>query len=218
MPSITVRSIVDRAGVERLLRPRDDIVAERPVAPERGEAARFALAGGPFSRYERTVRVTSSDRRDGGSDGPVDVVEAIDFSLPRGTWRFLMHWPVRRALRHRRDDGKLPWWYPPQRPDARAATVLGLLATLSLVVGYHGTLLSRTMTFAADEFGAGSTAQGDALARRPHRRRARHRPRGAGRPPGPPPDPVASPCSPASPRRWPGRSRPTWRRWPARRP
>jgi MFS family permease len=42
--------------------------------------------------------------------------------------------------------------------------VLGLLATLSLVVGYHGTLLSRTMTFAADEFGAGSAAQGDALA------------------------------------------------------
>ena len=53
---------------------------------------------------------------------------------------------------------------PTPAPDARAATVLGLLATLSLVVGYHGTLLSRTMTFAADEFGAGSAAQGDALA------------------------------------------------------
>ena len=75
-----------------------------------------------------------------------------------------MNWPMRAALRHPRSDGRLPWWYPPQRPDARAATVLGLLATLSLVVGYHGTLLSRTMTFAADEFGAGSAAQGDALA------------------------------------------------------
>ena len=75
-----------------------------------------------------------------------------------------MNWPMRAALRRPRTDGRLPWWYPPQRPDARAATVLGLLATLSLVVGYHGTLLSRTMTFAADEFGAGSAAQGDALA------------------------------------------------------
>ena len=75
-----------------------------------------------------------------------------------------MNWPMRAALRHPRSDGRLPWWYPPQRPDARGATVLGLLATLSLVVGYHGTLLSRTMTFAADEFGAGSAAQGDALA------------------------------------------------------
>src|SRR5690606_41563682 len=52
----------------------------------------------------------------------------------------------------------------PQRPAARAATVLGLLATLSLVVGYHGTLLTQTMTFAADEFGAGTAAQGDAFA------------------------------------------------------
>ena len=191
MPSLTVRSIVDRAGVERLLRPREDIVAERPVAPEAGEAARFALAGGPFSHYERTVTVTPGVGHDGGSDGesdgadahdgPVDVVEAIDFSLPRGTWRFLMHLPVRRALRHRRDDGKLPWWYPPQRPDARAATVLGLLATLSLVVGYHGTLLGRTMTFAADEFGAGSAAQGD-RARRP---------------------PASAACSPSASGRWP---------------
>ena len=97
-------------------------------------------------------------------DGPHEVVQQVDFALPRGTWPFLMNWPMRSALRHPRTDGRLPWWYPPQRPDARGATVLGLLATLSLVVGYHGTLLSRTMTFAADEFGAGSAAQGDALA------------------------------------------------------
>ena len=32
------------------------------------------------------------------------------------------------------------------------------------MVGYHGTLLTQTMTFAADEFGAGTAAQGDALA------------------------------------------------------
>ena len=38
------------------------------------------------------------------------------------------------------------------------------IATLSLVVGYHGTLLTQTMTFAADEFGAGTAAQGNAFA------------------------------------------------------
>ena len=39
--------------------------------------------------------------------------------------------------------------------------MLGLLATLSLIAGYLGTLLTQTMTFAADEFGAGTAAQGD---------------------------------------------------------
>jgi MFS family permease len=70
---------------------------------------------------------------------------------------------MRRALRHPRDDGKLPWWFPPERPDEQGAMVLGLLATLSLIVGYHGTLLGQTMTFVADEFGDSTTAQGVAL-------------------------------------------------------
>jgi len=57
-----------------------------------------------------------------------------------------------------------PWWTPPERLDARAMRVLKLLAVLSLVVGYHGTLLSQTMTFAADEFGVGTRTEGTVLA------------------------------------------------------
>jgi MFS family permease len=175
VPGFTVRSVVDQ-GLEPLLRPRDDVVGERAVAPESGETARFALDHGPFATYERTVTLVPVDahgdghgagdpvRLDETPGGRTEAVERVRFTLPRGTWPFLMNWPMRSALRHPRSDGRLPWWYPPQRPDARGATVLGLLATLSLVVGYHGTLLSRTMTFAADEFGAGSAAQGDALA------------------------------------------------------
>jgi MFS family permease len=175
VPGFTVRSVVDQ-GPERLLRPRDDVVGERAVDPGPGETARFALEHGPFATYERSVTLVPVDthgdgqgdgdavRADETASGRTEAVERIRFTLPRGTWPFLMNWPMRSALRRPRSDGRLPWWYPPQRPDARAATVLGLLATLSLVVGYHGTLLSRTMTFAADEFGAGSAAQGDALA------------------------------------------------------
>jgi MFS family permease len=175
VPGFTVRSVVDQ-GPERLLRPRDDVVGERAVDPGPGETARFALEHGPFATYERSVTLVPVDthgdgqgdrdpvRADETASGGTEAVERIRFTLPRGTWPFLMNWPMRSALRRPRSDGRLPWWYPPQRPDARAATVLGLLATLSLVVGYHGTLLSRTMTFAADEFGAGSAAQGDALA------------------------------------------------------
>jgi MFS family permease len=176
VPGFTVRSVVDHPEAERLLRPRDDVVGERAIAPGPGETARFTLDHGPLATYERTVTLVPVDgRSDGTRDGDparpdetpagrAEAVEHVRFTLPQGTWPFLMNWPMRAALRHPRSDGRLPWWYPPQRPDARGATVLGLLATLSLVVGYHGTLLSRTMTFAADEFGAGSAAQGDALA------------------------------------------------------
>lgn len=161
MPHLTVRSRLDGAGVERVLLPRDDVVGERAIEPGDGQAARFTLDHGPFTRYQRTVTVVPTVVPTGGS---VEVVQRFDFALPRGTWPLLVSRPIRSALRHPRADGRLPWWYPPQRPDARSATVLGLLASLSIVVGYHGTLLSRTMTFAADEFGAGSAAQGDALA------------------------------------------------------
>jgi MFS family permease len=164
MPRLVVSQSVGRAEAERIRSPRHDIVDERAD----GEG-RFVLAHGPFARYERTVTVTpqhiDGDGHGHGADpaAPLTVTQRFDYRLPPGTWPFLMNHPIRGALRRPRTDGRLPWWYPPQRPDARAATVLGLLATLSLVVGYHGTLLTQTMSFAADEFGADTTAQGAAL-------------------------------------------------------
>jgi MFS family permease len=151
VPELTVSQSVDRAGLDRICAPRHDVVKER----DDGDG-RFVLAHGPFAHYERSVDVAADN-------GRFRVTQRFDYRLPVGTWRFLMNLPVRRALRRPRTDGRLPWWYPPQRPDARAAAVLGMLATLSLVVGYHGTLLTQTMSFAADEFGAGKTAQGVAF-------------------------------------------------------
>src|SRR5918995_1141533 len=170
MPRLVVSQSVGRAEAERIRSPRHDIVDERAD----GEG-RFVLAHGPFARYERTVTVTpqhidGDGRGHGHGHGhgadpaaPLTVTQRFDYRLPPGTWPFLMNHPIRGALRRPRTDGRLPWWYPPQRPDARAATVLGLLATLSLVVGYHGTLLTQTMSFAADEFGADTPARGAAL-------------------------------------------------------
>jgi MFS family permease len=149
----TRHEVVDAATADRLAEPRDDVVGERPDGP-----GRFTLEHGPFVSYERTVTVGEPD-----GDGRVPVTQEFAFELVPGTWRPLMGPAVARALRKPRADGKTPWWFPPQRPDARSARVLGLLAMLSLVVGYHGTLLSQTMTFAADEFGAGRSAQGLAL-------------------------------------------------------
>ena len=124
-----------------------------------------AVAGGPESAGAAPTRLVAASevgRAGGVAAEPVRVVQTIEFELPRGAWPFLMNPVFRAALKS--SSGRLPWWFPPQRPDARAAGVLGLLATLSLVVGYHGTLLTQTMTFAADEFGAGTAAQGNAFA------------------------------------------------------
>jgi MFS family permease len=153
VPRLIVRESVDQEALDRIRSPRRDVVAERAA----GENL-YVLDDGPFDRYTRSVHVTPDN-------GRFSVTQRFDYRLPAGTWRFLMNHPVRRALRRPpRSDGRLPWWYPPQRPDARAASVLGMLATLSLVVGYHGTLLTQTMSFAADEFGASTTAQGGAFA------------------------------------------------------
>jgi MFS family permease len=123
------------------------------------------LAAGPESAGGAPTHVATASEvgLTGGARGElVRVEQTIDFRLPRGAWPFLMNPVFRAALKS--SSGRLPWWFPPQRPDARAAGVLGLLATLSLVVGYHGTLLTQTMTFAADEFEAGTAAQGNAFA------------------------------------------------------
>jgi putative MFS transporter len=150
---LVATTTVDAAGVDLIDRPRSDVVEERVDGD-----GRFLLAHGPFASYRRTVSVGEPD-----AEGRRTVTQRFDYELPPATWPFLMNRAVARALRRPPAAGRMPWWFPPQRPDARAATVLGLLATLSVVVGYHGTLLSQTMTFAADEFGAGRSAQGVAL-------------------------------------------------------
>jgi MFS family permease len=146
----------------RLDTPRDDVVRERPDGP-----GRYVLDHGPFAAYERKVTLGPPRDGDGHGDGddggPVTVTQHFSWRLAPGAWPLAVNPLMARALRAPRPDGRLPWWYPPDRPDRQGATVLGLLASLSIVVGYHGTLLGQSMTFAADEFGSSTTAQGAAL-------------------------------------------------------
>ncbi len=181
MPRFSVTRSLAPAAAERLFEPRDDVVLER-LDPDSGDGAsadttappqdgvppprRYVMAEGPYVGYSRVVEVLPSpDRRSGGAGdgGEVTVRQDFDFRLPSGTWRFLLNPATRAALRRPPPPGRMPWWYPPERPDARAAAVLGLLATLTLAVGYMGTLLTQTMTFAADEFGVGAGGQGNSF-------------------------------------------------------
>jgi MFS family permease len=157
MPTIARTRAVDDAELAELLRPRDDVVAE--VATGDG---RFAAAHGPFSTYSRTVDVDG--RRD--ADGRRSATETIRFRLAVPFWWVLFALPYRSALA--RPPGparqRTPWWAPPDRLDARAATVLGLLCGITVVAGYLGTVITQTITYASSEFDASKTAQGTTLA------------------------------------------------------
>ena len=165
---MTVLRVVRRGSAaelerERVVRrePRRDIVAERSVGDDCFEAEE-----GPFRHYERRLSLEKaepggSDTEDGDEDW--ELTETTSYRLAVPVWAWLFHFPVRSALR-RRQDAYGYWWAPPDRLDARIATVLGLLCTVQVVDGYLGTVLTQTLTFAADEFGHGNTAQGNVLA------------------------------------------------------
>ncbi len=165
---------------------RTDVVVERADGP-----GRFVAVGGPFAGYERTLT------RDGDQ-----VTEVLRYRLAGGYGRFPFSWLHRRTLRRAGRPGP-PWWAPPEVIDARPAPTIGSLCAIAVVAGYLGTLLTQTITFAADEFDASKTAQ-STVARGRAGRGAGHRlPHRDGRPPGPTPAPA--PRRPAS-AAWPARS------------
>ena len=128
--------------------PRDDLVAEVLV-----DDGRFTARAGPFREYERTIEV--------GDEG--EVTETIRYQLAPMVWSWLLGAPYRMALGRRPPPGHTPWWSPPEAPDRRGCTALGTLCYLSVVFGFIGTLLTQTITFAADEFDASKADQGAIL-------------------------------------------------------
>ncbi len=136
-----------------LSEPRRDIVAEQAMGNNL-----FKARHGPFRHYQRHLELRSV-----AGSCSWELIETISYRLAVPVWGWLFHLPVRRALLNRRDSHD-HWWTPVDRLDARAATVLGLLCTIQVVDGYLGTVLTQTLTFAADEFGQGNAAQGAVLA------------------------------------------------------
>jgi len=139
------------ADLARLRTPRDDIVGERASGPDS-----WALQDGPFDHYQRDLDAQQT------GPGTWSVTETFSYSLAIPVWRRLFNPAIKRALRNRRERYGY-WWAPPDRLDARAATVLGLLCAVQIVDGYLGTVLTQTLTFAADEFHRDNTAQGFVL-------------------------------------------------------
>jgi MFS family permease len=163
MARLVVTTTTDSAGAALLTAPRDDLVLERSVAP-----GVFEAAEGPFRRYRRRVTTSAAGTSAGPDEQPVDGAvegtEVTDFRLALPVWEVLLRWPMKRALARRWEEGHTPWWSPPDRLDERQATVLALLCLFVMISGYLGTVITQTITFAADEFDASRGDQGTVLA------------------------------------------------------
>lgn len=167
MPRVVLRHHVDDAALARLHQPRQGLVAEAEPDDVEPGVRSFSAAAGPVRTYLRTVEVQTGD------DGH-HVSEVVRFSLAVPFFGPLFVLPVRRALAHEARDvvdgtsgegpDAQPWWAPPDRLDRRAATVISLLSVLALVGGYLGTLITQTITFAADRFDADDGDQSVVLA------------------------------------------------------
>ena len=153
-----------------LMQPRHDVAGRSA-----GDGV-FEADDGPFHAYRRTVSV------DQDADPPT-VTEVFEFDLAIPVWGALFVPLFKRWLRERRSGPDTPWWSPPDRWDARTSHVVALLAVMTLIAGYLGTLLTQTITFAADEFDA-SDSPGFHARCRPNRGGARLRGRSRGRPAG----------------------------------
>lgn len=154
MRVLATEAVVDDGTLEAILAPRDGLVREQPVG-----AGCYEAVEGPYRAYRRRVTVTPAE------NGRHHVRQEVDLDLAIPYWGWLFGRAFARRLgRLGTDTGAPPWWAPPDRLDPEAATTLAALAVLSMVIGYSTILLSQTITFAAEEFGAGKTAQGVALA------------------------------------------------------
>ena len=151
---VTTEVVLDQRDAVAALAPRDDLVLERELAP-----GRFGIADGPFRRYERTVAVTDV------GEGRSRVVQRVRYeaALPFFGWMFRR--AIGNEMRHVPDGtDRWPWWWPPERQDARVSEVVALLCGLAFVVGYATAVTTQTITFAVDDFGVSDAAQGNALA------------------------------------------------------
>lgn len=133
--------------------PRADLLIERPDGPDR-----WVQAEGPFKRYERRLEIT------GQANGHL-VTETTSYATAIPLWGLVYDLvPFRRALRDRNRTPRRRWWWPEQIINAQSATLVGLLGCLSVIAGYLGVMISQTLTFAAEDFGATDSDQGDFLA------------------------------------------------------
>ena len=138
----------DATTFEALRAPRDDwMVRERPAD---GTDGHFDFDDGPFRVWKRSIEPADN----GG------LTETTEFRLATPLLATPFGWLFSWAIRNRRLQVDAPFWAPPQRFDAQAAHAFTLLIAATMAAAYLGTLLSQTISFVADDFGADRGTQG----------------------------------------------------------
>lgn len=178
MAVVRSRIAAGPAAAAALSKELTGVCVERRVAP-----GSFEQVDGPFAVWERTVRTLDGGNPTTDGRETSRIEETVRFRLAARGWSVLFIPLVRRSIKVRarqlaaldtlpedeREAARLhterqPWWAPPQRLDQRATRVLGVICTLSVITGYLGTVLTQTITFAADRFGSSNTEQSGTLA------------------------------------------------------
>lgn len=155
---VKVGQVLDTT-LEQILAPRQGAVGEHQVG-----AGHFVGVDGPFRCYRRQVEHWSAAPNPRGQ-GVWRVRQTVEYDLAIPWFSWLFSLPLRFELgRLAPRRAGMAWWLPPARLSPAGASTLAYLAMVSMVVGYLGTLLTQTVTFAAREFGASSGAQGLVLA------------------------------------------------------
>ena len=176
MPRLVRQFCVAPGAADAAAEPRSHPVAERLLkspdhAANAGGEWTFVAAAGPVGQYRRRTTIVShtADTADTGAR-VIDVIEVVEWRsvIPFFGWVFAP--ALRRAIsRHPGGDNR-PWWSPVSPLDEHAARLLGALMLLAGLVGYLGSLVTTTVTYAAREFGVsidsanGARSQGGALA------------------------------------------------------
>ena len=148
MTHLEITHQLDDDGLRRVRLPRTDLVQEKDLGNNQ-----FSLIDGPFKTYKRTLTVTSKPNKH-------LVTERFDYELSIPWFGFLFRWPVRHALRNRRDDGSTPFWAPPDHLGQRATTIFSTLCAIALLSGFLSNAPAETHTYAADEFRVNQLSQG----------------------------------------------------------
>lgn len=152
------RHRVPHASAAQWLEPRNDVLIEHRRTSTPTDAV-FEARVGPFERWHREVSLTTD------TEGHTIVDEIVEYRLAVPVWGILFRPALRHHLRRPpRPEAHQPWWAPPEALDARAATVLSVLCVFAVISGYLGTLITQTLTYAAEQFDAGTDQQGRLLA------------------------------------------------------
>ena len=89
------------------------------------------------------------------ADGRFAVTQRLEFELAIPFWGWLFGPPLRGHLsKIGGPAAKPPVWFPPDKMDAHASATLARIGVLAAVLGYAAVILTQTITYAADEFGA----------------------------------------------------------------